>query len=79
MSPKAGGFFELAVFCFLIGNSDLHLKNFSLLETPPENIRLAPVCDLLPNALLFSEDTEETALTLQGKKRLLTEQDFRRF
>lgn len=72
-------FFELAVFCFLTGNSDMHLKNFSLLETPPEDIRLAPAYDLLPTALLLPEDTEETALTLQGKKRRLTAQDFRRF
>lgn len=72
-------FFELAVFCFLTGNSDMHLKNFSLLETPPEDIRLAPAYDLLPTALLLPEDTEEIALTLQGKKRRLTAQDFRRF
>ena len=72
-------FFELAVFCFLTGNSDMHLKNFSLLETPPEDIRLASAYDLLPTALLLPEDTEETALTLQGKKRRLNGQDFRRF
>lgn len=72
-------FFELTIFCFLTGNSDMHLKNFSLLETPPDEIRLAPAYDLLPTALILPEDTEETALTLQGKKRRLTGKDFRRF
>ena len=25
-------YFELVLFCFLTGNSDMHLKNFSLLQ-----------------------------------------------
>lgn len=27
-------FFELALFCFLTGNNDMHLKNFSMIEGP---------------------------------------------
>jgi len=68
--------FEITLFCFLTGNSDMHLKNFSLLRTEEGEIHLSPAYDLLPTALLLSEDTEETALTVNGKKRKLNRRDF---
>ena len=64
-------FFELAVFSFLTGNNDMHLKNFSMMESPSGWI-LAPAYDLLNVAVLIPEDTEELALTLNGKKRKLS-------
>jgi len=63
-------FFELAVFSFLTGNNDMHLKNFSMMESPSGWV-LAPAYDLLNVAILLPEDTEELALTLNGKKRKL--------
>lgn len=63
-------FFELAVFCFLTGNNDMHLKNFSMIESPSGWV-LAPAYDLLNVAILMPEDTEELSLTLDGKKRKL--------
>lgn len=63
-------FFELAVFSFLTGNNDMHLKNFSMIEGPSGWV-LAPSYDLLNVAILLLEDTEELALTLDGKKRKL--------
>lgn len=69
-------FFELAVFCFLTGNSDMHLKNFSLLYSPSGPVGLSPAYDLLPTQLLLPSDTEETALTLNGRKRKLGRKDF---
>jgi serine/threonine-protein kinase HipA len=63
-------FFELAVFSFLSGNNDMHLKNFSMIESPSGWV-LAPAYDLLNVAILMPEDTEELALTLDGKKRRL--------
>lgn len=69
------------VFCFVTGNSDMHLKNFSLIETKPGNREfiLSPAYDLLPVNLLLPEDKDETALTLHGKKRNLTANDFLSF
>ncbi len=63
-------FLELSVFCFLSGNSDMHLKNFSMIESPSGWI-LSPAYDLLNVAILFPEDKEELALTLEGKRKKL--------
>lgn len=71
-------FFELNICCFLTGNSDMHLKNFSLLHLQDGSIALSPAYDLLPTQLLLSEDTEDTALTLNGRKRRLGRNDFMR-
>ena len=71
--------FELTLFCFLTGNSDMHLKNFSLLYRPGGEISLSPAYDLLPTTLLLPSDLEETALTVNGKKKRLGQQDFMRF
>jgi serine/threonine-protein kinase HipA len=71
--------FELTVFCFLTGNADMHLKNFSVLYAPDDEIRLAPAYDLLPTVLLLPEDQEETALTLNGRKSKLEYSDFLQF
>lgn len=71
--------FELALFCFLTGNSDMHLKNFSLLYTPGGEVNLSPAYDLLPTTLLLPEDTEESALTINGKKKKLNLNDFVRY
>jgi serine/threonine-protein kinase HipA len=60
--------FELTVFCFLTGNSDMHLKNFSVLHLPTKEIILSPAYDLLPVKLLLPEDHEEMALPMLGKK-----------
>jgi serine/threonine-protein kinase HipA len=67
------------LFCFLTGNSDMHLKNFSLTHSAEGEIRLTPAYDLLPVALLLPEDTEDTALALHGKKNKLKPGDFQAF
>lgn len=69
-------FFEVNLFSFLTGNSDMHLKNFSLLRSQSGEIRFSPAYDLLPSTLLLPEDTEESALTIQGRKKRLTRWDF---
>ena len=65
------------VFCFLTGNSDMHLKNFSLIETVPESgaYVLSPAYDLLPVNVIMPEDKEEFALTMNGKKANLRRND----
>lgn len=69
-------FIELLLFSFLTGNSDMHLKNFSLLEHPGHGMMLSPVYDLVNTALVNPADEEELALTLNGKKSRLKRQDF---
>jgi len=71
--------FEVTIFCFLTGNADMHLKNFSLLYRPGGEVAFSPAYDLLPTVLLLPEDTEETALTVNGRKRRLTRRDFVHF
>ena len=71
--------FELACYCFLTANSDMHLKNFSLLYGRDGRIRLSPAYDLLPTQVLLPSDTEEAALTLNGKKSKLQLRDFLAF
>ena len=68
-------FFELTLFSFLTGNNDMHLKNFSMIESTSGWI-LAPAYDLLNVCIVLPEDTEELALTLTGKKRKLKKKNF---
>ncbi len=68
--------FEVVVFCFITGNVDMHLKNFSLLEQAGLGMVLSPAYDLVNTALVNPADNEELALTLNGKKRRLKRQDF---
>ena len=63
-------FLELVVFSILTGNNDMHLKNFSMIESSPGWV-LAPAYDLLNVAIILPEDKEELALTLDGKKKKL--------
>ena len=67
--------FEVVLFSYITGNNDMHLKNFSLILSG-QDWSLAPAYDLLNVNLHLSEDTEETALTIGGKKRKLTKSDF---
>jgi len=72
-------FFELTLFCFVTGNSDMHLKNFSLLRNNDEETEFSPAYDLLAVKLLMPQDKEELALTLNGKKSNLRKKDFEKF
>ena len=68
--------FELVVFCFITGNSDMHLKNFSLVRFDNGKIELSPAYDLVCTKLALPEDLEESALTINGKKNRLKRGDF---
>lgn len=68
-------FFDLVLFSFLTGNNDMHLKNFSMIESS-SGWGLSPAYDLLNVAIVFPEDTEELALTLSGKKKKLKKEHF---
>jgi serine/threonine-protein kinase HipA len=70
-------FYEYVLFSFLTGNADMHLKNFSLVETEvPGEYVLAPAYDMLSTVLVNPTDKEELALTLNGKKSNLKYDDF---
>jgi serine/threonine-protein kinase HipA len=70
-------YLELSVFCFLTGNNDMHLKNFSMIESRSGWV-LSPAYDLLNVAIVNPDDTEELALTLEAKKRKLKREHFER-
>jgi serine/threonine-protein kinase HipA len=69
------------VFSFIVGNSDMHLKNFSLIETAEnsQSYILSNAYDMLPVNTVNPADTEQMALTLNGKKRNLRRNDFLKF
>jgi serine/threonine-protein kinase HipA len=71
-------YFELAIFCFLTGNNDMHLKNFSMIKKDGK-WSLAPAYDLLNVNLANPSDKEELALSMEGKKRKFTRHHFERF
>ncbi len=71
-------YFEVVLFCYLTGNNDMHLKNFSLIYRGDQWM-LSPAYDLLNVSLANPKDTEELALTLEGKKRRLSRRMFERF
>lgn len=66
--------FKLTLFNFLIGNEDMHLKNFSLI-TRDQKISLAPAYDLLNSTIALGDAKEEMGLPLNGKKNNLTKRD----
>src|SRR5690606_32153310 len=60
------------------GNNDMHLKNFSMIHSGGDWI-LSPAYDLLNVVLVNPDDTEELALTLEGKKKKLNRAHFEKF
>jgi serine/threonine-protein kinase HipA len=69
-------YWEQVLFSWIVGNADMHLKNYSLYSPDGSDYQLTPAYDLLSTALVLPEDTEELALTLCGRKRKLTRQNF---
>lgn len=65
--------FRRTLFCFLVGNEDMHLKNFSLIRRD-NKIELSPAYDLVNTSILL-KSSEELALPLCGKKSRLTYED----
>ncbi len=66
--------FLLSLFSFLVGNEDLHLKNFSLIHQG-QKIEFSPAYDLV-NSSIVIKTTEELALPLHGKKSKFNRDDF---
>jgi serine/threonine-protein kinase HipA len=66
---------ERTLFSFLVGNEDMHLKNFSLI-TRNRKVEMAPAYDFLNSTIALKNPKEEMALPLNGKKSRLTRNDF---
>ena len=73
--------FLRVVFSFVVGNSDMHLKNFSLIETAAgsQSYVLSGAYDMLPVHVILPEDDEQLALTVNGKKHNIRRNDFLKF
>lgn len=69
-------FFEICLFSYLVGNSDMHLKNFSMFTDINTGVKLSPAYDLLSTKIIIPDDKEESALTINGKKNNLNLNDF---
>lgn len=69
-------YFEQVVFSFITGNSDMHLKNFSLINDPDIGYVLTPAYDMVSTTLVYPEDKEELALSINGKKKKIKKSDF---
>ena len=63
--------FKRVLFSFLIGNEDMHLKNYSIIIRNGK-VELSPAYDLLNSSIVLKGDVEEIALSLKGKKSNLT-------
>ena len=68
-------FYEQVFFNWLVGNNDMHLKNYSL-YAPKGKWVLTPAYDLLNVSMANPKDTEELALTLNAKKKRIKKSDF---
>ena len=71
-------FFELTLFNYIIGNNDMHLKNFSMRLSDIGWV-LSPAYDLINVKIILPKDMDETALMLGGKKKNFNKEYFNRF
>ena len=69
-------FWEQVVFSWIVGNADMHLKNFSLISEKPNKHVLTPTYDQVSTAIVMPEDTDELALPLNGFQKKLLAMDF---
>lgn len=63
--------FKLVLFSFIIGNDDMHLKNFSIINRDGK-IELSPCYDLVNTIIEYRKPEDEIALPLRGNKKNLT-------
>ncbi|MCK5801979.1 MAG: HipA domain-containing protein [Lentisphaeria bacterium] len=73
--------YRRCLFNFLVGNEDMHLKNYSVI-TRGRRTELAPAYDYLNSVATYLQigtlldDIEETALPVRGRKRKLKRSDW---
>ena len=69
-------YWEQVVFSWIVGNADMHLKNFSLFSEKPGKYVLTPTYDQVSTAIVMPEDTDQLALPLNGFQKKLLSMDF---
>lgn len=69
-------FWEQVVFSWIVGNADMHMKNFSLISEKLGKYVLTPTYDQVSTAIVMPEDTDELALPLNGFQKKLLATDF---
>lgn len=70
-------FWRRLLFCFLVGNGDMHLKNWSmLLDRRNGLVKLAPIYDFLSTRTSFRQEQVESILSLCSKQVNLNRDDF---
>ena len=67
--------FKRTIFSYLIGNHGMHLKNFRLI-TVNAIVILSPGYNFINLSIISTDNSNEIALPLNGKKRDLTKKDF---
>ncbi|MFI5343365.1 MAG: HipA domain-containing protein [Chlamydiales bacterium] len=65
--------FRLVIFNFLVGNEDMHLKNFTLIRDR-DKVALSPAYDLVNSSIVLAT-REEIALPIRGEKNKLNRND----
>ncbi len=74
-------FFRRIIFCYVTGNGDMHLKNWSLLEM--ERIKgvysMCPVYDWLNTRIALPKEKYEMAISLRGKQNNMQKSYFTKF
>ncbi len=63
--------FQLTLFNYLVGNEDMHLKNFSLVRRD-DKIELSPAYDLVNTTIALRGVQVEIALPIDGRRRNLS-------
>lgn len=63
--------FRRILFCWLTGNEDMHLKNFSLIHHKGK-IELSLTYELLNTTIVLANPVEEMALPIGGKQTNIT-------
>lgn len=69
---------DICIYNYLVGNTDNHIKNLSLLYSPDlKSIRLAPAYDII-STVIYESSTENMALSIGGIYKLnkITRQSF---
>ena len=67
-------FYKRFLFNYIVGNEDMHLKNYSLIRNN-HKVALSPAYDFVNSTIVLKNPREETALSLSGKKGHLGQKD----
>ena len=83
LAPKVDltEFYRRIIFCYFIGNGDMHLKNWALLESQKleGRLMLSPCYDFLNTRLPMPGEREDIGLSLNGKKGNFQRSYFQKF